>query len=311
MPRFRRRHQPAFVRERAGERARALTLQTAETARKARRELLLLIPLVAAVLYLQAHRDAIFGADKPVKIAAAVLLMVLGYQLARDVGRGLAPILFKRMDPSTAGTVAFLIRLGFLGVGVFFALNLAGLPPQTLAVGGAITAVVLGLAAQQTFGNVFAGLVLTSARPFRVGERVRLQAGGVAGQLEGEVTSLGLLYTTFAQGDDLILVPNSVVLSAAVVPLREPAGVDLRVRLRADVKIADVHALLTRRIRVPMRGDPHIALEELDADEVMIRVVAAPELPDDGPALADQILDVLAPATREGFTEELRLTRSE
>ena len=40
---------------------------------------------------------------------------------------------------------------------------------------------IIGLAAQQTLGNLIAGMVLLSARPFRVGERVRLQAGGIAG----------------------------------------------------------------------------------------------------------------------------------
>jgi small conductance mechanosensitive channel len=35
--------------------------------------------------------------------------------------------------------------------------------------------------------------VLVSARPFRVGERLRLQAGGLAGQTEAVVSSLGLL----------------------------------------------------------------------------------------------------------------------
>jgi small conductance mechanosensitive channel len=44
----------------------------------------------------------------------------------------------------------------------------------------AVTAIVVGLAAQQTFGNLFAGIVLLSARPFRIGERIRLQ-GGAAG----------------------------------------------------------------------------------------------------------------------------------
>ena len=62
---------------------------------------------------------------------------------------------------------------------------MAGVSPQTLAVGGAFTAVILGLAAQQTLGNVFAGMVLLTARPFRVGERIRLQAGAVGGTAEG------------------------------------------------------------------------------------------------------------------------------
>ena len=105
---------------------------------------------------------------------------------------------------------------------------MAGIEAKTLALGTAFTAVIFGLAAQQTLGNLIAGTVLLSARPFRVGERVRLQGGPLAGQLEGTVSSLGLLYTTFATGDDSILVPNSVVLNVAVLPLREPEAVNLR-----------------------------------------------------------------------------------
>jgi small-conductance mechanosensitive channel len=43
----------------------------------------------------------------------------------------------------------------------------------------------------------------------------------VAGTVEGTVTSLDLLDTTLANRADRIMVPNNVVLSAAVVPLRE------------------------------------------------------------------------------------------
>ena len=109
-------------------------------------------------------------------------LVVLGWALARDIGRAAAPTFFRRMDPATAGTVGFLIRFLTLLITGLAALRIAGLKPQTLALGGAFTAVVLGLAAQQTLGNLIAGMVLFSARPFRVGERVRLQAGPLAGE---------------------------------------------------------------------------------------------------------------------------------
>ena len=120
------------------------------------------------------------------QIATTVVLIVLGWQIARDVGRALGPTLFRRLDPGTAGTVGFLIRLVFVGLAIIVALRVAGLDPRTLAVGGAFTAVIVGLAAQQTLGNLIAGTVLLSARPFRVGERVRLQGGGIAGQIEGD-----------------------------------------------------------------------------------------------------------------------------
>ncbi len=115
---------------------------------------------------------------------------------------------------------------------VILALRIAGVNAGALAVGGAFTAVVLGLAAQQRLGGIFAGIVLQSTRPFRVGERVRLVGGALAGSLEGTVTSLGLFYTTLTQGADRLLVPNSVLMQLVVVPLREPDKVDVRARFR-------------------------------------------------------------------------------
>ncbi len=46
-------------------------------------------------------------------------------------------------------------------------------------------------------------MVLISARPFRIGDRVRLQGGGLAGQIEGTVASLGLLYVDLRPGRGL------------------------------------------------------------------------------------------------------------
>jgi small-conductance mechanosensitive channel len=225
------------------------------------------------------------------------VLIVLGWQIARDVGRALGPTLFRRLDPGTAGTVGFLIRLVFVGLAIIVALRVAGLDPRTLAVGGAFTAVIVGLAAQQTLGNLIAGTVLLSARPFRVGERVRLQGGGIAGQIEGIVSSLGLLYTTFAQGDDQVMVPNSVVLNVAIVPLREPDGVDLRARLPADVTPLEVQEVLESAIQTPVRSQPRITLEELDGDEVVVRISATPERPSDGPRLASEVLEAVSTQT--------------
>ena len=139
--------------------------------------------------------------------------------------------------------------------------------------------------------------MLLSARPFRVGERVRLQGGGIAGQIEGIVSSLGLLYTTFAQGDDHVMVPNSVVLNVAIVPLREPDGVDLRARLPADVTPLEVQELLDAALETPVRNRPQIVLEELDGDEVVVRISATPERPSDGPRLASEVLEAVAAQT--------------
>jgi small-conductance mechanosensitive channel len=142
-----------------------------------------------------------------------------------------------------------------------------------------------------------------SARPFRVGERVRLQGGPLAGQLEGTVSSLGLLYTTFATGDDSILVPNSVVLNVAVLPLREPEAVNLRARLRAGMTPGDLQEILEKSLETPLRDAPRITLEELDGDEVVVRISATPKVASEGRHLASELLGIVSRETRSAGAE--------
>jgi small conductance mechanosensitive channel len=266
--------------------------------RRGRRDAILVLPLIAGVLVAYGYRERLFGNDIAVRVGAVVVLVVLGWIFAKAIGRALRPWLFRRLDPGTAGTVGFLIRLGTIGLAILIALRIAGLNPSTLAVGGAVTAVVIGLAAQQTLGNVFAGMVLLSARPFRVGERVRLHGGPLAGELEGVVSSLGLLYTTLQAGEDSIMVPNTTVISVAVIPLREPTAVDLRARLPVDSRPSEIQRLLQDAVTVKTRAEPRIELEEIDDDEVVVRVSATPVVPTEGSRLADEMVNALARATR-------------
>jgi small-conductance mechanosensitive channel len=262
--------------------------------RRARIQVLLFAPLLAGVLFLYSQRGRLTGAETPIRMVTVVALLMLGWAIVRDVGRLTGPSLFRRMDPATAGTVGFLFRLLGIVVVTGVALRIAGVGASELAVGGAFTAIIAGLAAQQTLGNLFAGLVLLSARPFRVGDRVKLQGSGL--DLEGVVSSLGLLYTTFDAGENTTLVPNSSVLNVAVTPLREPAGVDLRARLPADVTPRQVEDLLREHVETPLRGRPTISLEELDGDELVVRIAATPANPQDGSHLASEVLEVV---TRE------------
>src|SRR5689334_18132745 len=125
--------------------ARALRDQAAARARRARRQLVLVAPLVAAVLYAYSHRVQLFGLDEPIRIVAALVLAALGWWAARDIGRSIGPMMSTRLDVSTAGTVGFLIRLVMLGITLLIALRFAGLEARSLAVGGAFTAVIIGL----------------------------------------------------------------------------------------------------------------------------------------------------------------------
>jgi small conductance mechanosensitive channel len=93
------------------------------------------------------------------------------------------------------------------------------------------------------------------------------------------------------------MVPNSVVLNVAIVPLREPDGVDLRARLAAGVTPLEVQELLEQELETPVRDKPQIMLEEIDGDEVVVRISATPENPSDGPRLATEVLEAVAAQT--------------
>jgi small-conductance mechanosensitive channel len=294
------------TRSEAWERA-GLTVETSEREiRRARGAVVVLLPMLVAVLVIYAERKSIFAlprngpetsTGRVIQWTAVVLLLAIGWTLARMVGRAAGPTFFRRMDPGTAGTVGFVIRLVTIAVTVLLALGVAGVNTGSLIAGGAFTAVVLGLAAQQTLGNLFAGMVLITARPFRVGERIRLQAGSLGGVLEGVVSSLGLLYTTLARGEDRIMIPNTGVLAAVVVPVREPSPVDVRIRLSSGVRVAQVQDILDSQISTQTRSQPTVLLEEIDGDDVVVRVQAIPERADDGAKLADEIISTLATVT--------------
>ncbi len=264
------------------------------TSKKALGGLVVALVVLAATLVVYYERASIApGYGHWIRIGTVLVLVIVGSIATHWLARGLSPRLYRRLDPATAGTAGFVIRLFAMAAVVVLALRIAGVTASTLAVGGAFTAVLLGLAAQQSLSGIFAGIVLQSTRPFRVGERVRLLGGVLAGSIEGTVASLGLFYTTLSQGADRLMVPNSVLLQLVVVPLREPEKVNLRARFPAGASPRDIEQRLLHAITVPTRYRPGVAIEELDGDSVVFRIDATPLRAEDGPQLAEEVLEAL------------------
>jgi small-conductance mechanosensitive channel len=133
---------------------------------------------------------------------------------------GLSSAARRALQPLIGQAHAGIVRYVLLVVGVFAILTTSlavlGVSPRQLLVGGAVTGVLLGIAAQQSLSNVFAGLVLLFASPFRVGDRVRFRAGALSGEIEGVVTDVSLTYVRLETEDGRVLLPNSQALNAAV-----------------------------------------------------------------------------------------------
>jgi small-conductance mechanosensitive channel len=125
-----------------------------------------------------------------------------------------------------AGVVRYVLVL----VGVFailvIALLIGQVPVSQLLVSGAVVGVLVGIAAQQSLANLFAGLVLLFARPFRVGDHVRFRAGVISGQIEGIVIDVSLTYVRLETDEGNVLIPNAQALAAAVLLMPEKPASD-------------------------------------------------------------------------------------
>ena len=143
---------------------------------------------------------------------------------------GLAGKAQEVLRPSVGTAHAAVVRYAILLTGgtavLLMTLDLSGVPVGQLALGGAATGILLGIAGQQSLANVFAGLVLLLSRPFGVGDLIRLRSGALGGQIEGMVTEIGITYLRLETPDGVLHVPNAQVLAAAAGPIANspPAG---------------------------------------------------------------------------------------
>jgi small-conductance mechanosensitive channel len=121
---------------------------------------------------------------------------------------------------------AGVLRYALALVGIFailtFSLAIARIDVKELLVSGAVLGVVLGIAAQQSLANLFAGLVLLFAHPFRVGSRIRLRAGALGGPIDGLVSDIGLTYVRLETEEGPALLPNMQALAAVVLAIPAP-----------------------------------------------------------------------------------------
>ena len=171
-------------------------------------------------------------------IAGALMLVVGGIIAVRALARAVRVGSREELgDARGAGLSLVVTLVGYLIV-LISLLSTLGVNPAGLLLGGAITGVVIGIAAQQTLSNFFAGVVLLINRPLAVGEYVVMRSGPLGGEYEGLVTDMTLFYVKMETKNGSVLLPNAGVLASSIGPgARAPKDEDDQ-----DAKEDDVHA---------------------------------------------------------------------
>lgn len=153
-----------------------------------------------------------------IALAGAAIMLIAGYTAARSLGSALRLAMHDQTGPARSASAAVVVRVVGYVITAFAVLSALEVPMGGLLLGGALTGVVVGIAAQQTLGNFFAGLVLLMVRPFSVGDHIVLRSGPLGGEYEGTVTEMTLYYVHLLTDHGPVALPNSGVLASAVGP---------------------------------------------------------------------------------------------
>lgn len=145
---------------------------------------------------------------------------------------------------------------------------------ETVVASSGIVAVVLGLAAQSTLSNVFAGIALsvTQARPFDIGDRIQIGTNDPGFVVDATLRHVAI--RTFQ--NEMIYVPNSVVSSSTIINFTKMTeysypitvsvayGTDVELAMRVMSRVIATHPLYRGNNQVPILcrdlGDSGITL---------------------------------------------------
>ena len=169
-------------------------------------------------------------------VALLILTLVISRTISSLLDRRLEKQ--KHIDPGLRYTIARLLRLSLVTIGVLAALRQAfGLDLTSIAVLFTALSVGIGFGLQYLAADIASGFILLFERPIRVGDRITI------GEDEGDVQSINLRTTLVMTNDRIaIIVPNSKLVSQRVINWsygdpRARIAIPISVATTSDVKL--------------------------------------------------------------------------
>jgi small conductance mechanosensitive channel len=201
-----------------------------------------------------------------------IVWFVCSAWLIRHVERGI----FRMVSGRTKldNRVATLWSRAFSAMGYAFvlviALHLLHIRVGSILVGGAVTGVLVGIGAQSTLSNLFAGLVLFTVRPFSVGQTVTLRTYLFSGiEYSGTVSDINWYYTVLVDGSQRRLVPNSAVIASAITIVSELPSTQLyTIPLPYSLSVST----FKQRIQEVFNGDVDVTIKDFGEDSYSVQI---------------------------------------
>ena len=145
-------------------------------------------------------------------IAQYVALVVVALLVERLITRRIRRAVERLQLPADIGNALILTtRVVILVAASIVAMSIGGVPSSWLVSLSALGGMAIGFASTRSIGNLIAGIYIILARPFRIGDYVRI------GGLEGVVEEITINYTKLRRPDGtLVLVSNQKSLESDI-----------------------------------------------------------------------------------------------
>lgn len=152
--------------------------------------------------------------DIGVHIGIILIILIVTFILAKLIKKTMGKKEhFLKMDKTQYKFLSHFISGVIYFLGILLVLYsvpaLRGLGTSLLA-GSGILAIVIGFASQQAFSNIVSGIFIALFKPFRIGDRIRLEGKNFFGIVE-DITLRHTVIRTFE--NKRIIIPNSIISS--------------------------------------------------------------------------------------------------
>jgi len=184
--------------------------------------------------YLEAQQASFVG-----RVVASVALAVLASVSARVLADAVENLgrQAEWMTDHQEEIVLRVSQLALFATALLVVLGIWDIQLGNLLVGAGFLGIVVGLAARQTLGSLIAGFVLMFARPFTIGDWVRI------GGQEGIVTDITIFNTRLENFDgEFIIIPNDEVSNQAITNRSQKGMLRISVDIGVDYETDPDHA---------------------------------------------------------------------
>lgn len=172
-----------------------------------------------------------------------------------------------------------------------------GAPIGTLIATSGVVAIILGLALQNTLGDLFSGVALTLGRPFTIGDWIQLGDDTEGRVIQNNWRSTQIL----TPAHNVVVLPNSALAKLSLTNLTRPDEshlVVLAIRIAADRQPSAIEAILKSALEdcrcIVQEPKPIVAFKGIDAIAIDVELLFRVTSPANRAPARNEIIDVVS-----------------